>query len=80
MTGNKESTKLGLTNTYLPASLAGVIFIGEQSQFAHSSIIVINELHNSGNILIEECGGGIIGQILLFRDRGIYRSRPLPVH
>ena len=46
---------------YLPASQAGVI-LGEQSQSAHSSISIINELHNSGNI-IEECGGGIIGQI-----------------
>ena len=46
---------------YLPVSQAGVI-LGEQSQSTHSSIIVINELHNSGNI-IEECGDGIIGQI-----------------
>ena len=52
---------------------AGVI-LGEQSRrlSAHSNIIVINELHNSGNI-IEECGDGIIGQIFdslaIFRDR-----------
>ena len=52
-----------MTNAYLPISQAGVI-LGEQSQSVHSSIIVINEVHNSGNI-IEECGDGIImiGQI-----------------
>ena len=45
---------------YLSVSQAGII-LGEQNRSAHSSIIALNELHNSGNI-VEECGGGIIGQ------------------
>ena len=47
--------KQAITSAYLPMSQVGII-LGEQSRSAHSSIIAINELHNSGNI-IEECGG-----------------------
>ena len=50
-----EIAKQAITDAYLPVSQAGII-LGEQSRSAHSSIIAINELHNSGNI-IKECSG-----------------------